>query len=376
MKAALLLSLILTVSACGGGGDDLAPPSPKPAVNMSMFAQSDASLVAKYNLNDSQWSSPVVADEPIFSGDFPKTLWRAPNQVYSVRNRITGQIYEVNTDWTVNGAGQVILAAGTTIPVATTSFLSTIAAGTPAIWNPYKKNGSPLRIAADYQQNQLAVTYRAGVNIADPLVFGSVPIAASRISKGLPLAITFYGDSITAGADSTESLNIYPMQPGWPKLLASMIGASWRNQSIGGLGSAELKANIQTVSSTPSDLVLLAQGMNDAVAGVSGAQYEENIRDQITAVRAIYPETEFVLVAPWMGNPDWAPININLIEDYRQALIRIAGNTAGVSVADVSGMSYSILATKKYEDVTSNGVNHPNDWMHIIYAQVVRKSIH
>jgi hypothetical protein len=42
-----------------------------------------------------------------------------------------------------------------------------------------------------------------------------------------------------------------------------------------------------------------------------------------------------------------------------------------VALADLTGVWTELLARKGYHDLTGNGVNHPNDFGHRLYAQVI-----
>jgi hypothetical protein len=126
------------------------------------------------------------------------------------------------------------------------------------------------------------------------------------------------------------------------------------------------------VNTSASDLVVLAFGQN---GGGSDTEYEANTRAMITAIRAKAPATEILLVAPWLGNGEWVLKDTSLWPGYRSALWRIAHDTAGVAVADMTTLSTSVLIRKTYYDITSNGANHPGDFMHVAYAQVVKAAI-
>ena len=54
---------------------------------------------------------------------------------------------------------------------------------------------------------------------------------------------------------------------------------------------------------------------------------------------------------------------------YRDALASLCG--AGVVLADVTSLWRDVLARKRVYDLTGNGINHPNDFGHRLYAQVI-----
>jgi hypothetical protein len=70
-----------------------------------------------------------------------------------------------------------------------------------------------------------------------------------------------------------------------------------------------------------------------------------------------------------LGSPDWVALQQHLFLEYREALERSAGR--GIVVADMTSLWIEMLKSKKYWDLTGNGVNHPNDFGHRIYAEVL-----
>ena len=312
----------------------------------------------------------------------PVNLWRVPYEILTVRNRQTGQIYAYGTDWSTNTSGQLTFPAGSAVPMVAADFPYHANPAADPIWQPFTKSCGPLFISSTYQEHQIAVTYRPSVQ--GPLLpqLGTIPVAAAKIAGRNPISVTFYGDSITTGADSTDVMGIAPHQPGWVDLLAAMLSNGgdgayhWRNVSEAGWTSGTAADNVDGhVNTTASDLVVLAFGMNDAAGAVPAATFESNLRAMISNIRSHAPATEFLLVAPWLGNDEWRPMDNQRLLGYRTAMIHIGGDTAGVAVADMTTMASSVLATKNYYDVTSNGVNHPVDFMHVAYAQVVARAI-
>jgi deoxyinosine 3'endonuclease (endonuclease V) len=86
-------------------------------------------------------------------------------------------------------------------------------------------------------------------------------------------------------------------------------------------------------------------------------------------VRQARPSAEFILVASMLPNPDWFVSNVGLLLEYRAALLAL--DEPGVAVADVTGVWVELHKRKDALSITGNGVNHPNDWGHALYAQVL-----
>ena len=86
-------------------------------------------------------------------------------------------------------------------------------------------------------------------------------------------------------------------------------------------------------------------------------------------MRESNPETEFILVAPMLANPEWQATPAEMFPKYRDALALLCGQ--GVALADVTALWTDVLKRKHYHDLTGNGVNHTNDFGHRLYAQVI-----
>ena len=113
------------------------------------------------------------------------------------------------------------------------------------------------------------------------------------------------------------------------------------------------------------DLVIIAFGMND-VWRKDAAAFKTNIKAMIDAFRESQPETEFILVSTMLGNENWG-MPMDQFYSYREALRELTGS--GIVLVDLTEVWETLLKRKTFYDLTGNGVNHPNDFGHIIYAQ-------
>jgi hypothetical protein len=114
------------------------------------------------------------------------------------------------------------------------------------------------------------------------------------------------------------------------------------------------------------DLVIIGFGMNDAGA-VKAEQFRENLQSIMAEVREKTPGAEFLLLMTFQPNPAWR--NPRAMVAYRDVLHSMEG--PGVAVVDLWEMHGELLKQKSYEDTTGNHVNHPNDFIVRLYAQVV-----
>ena len=100
-----------------------------------------------------------------------------------------------------------------------------------------------------------------------------------------------------------------------------------------------------------------------------GRDFARNVSGIIEAVRATSPLAEFVVVSPML--PIAEPDDHALVRfpAYRDALLALCDD--GVVLADLTTLWTDLLGRKRGYDLTGNGLNHPNDFGHRLYAQVI-----
>ena len=189
--------------------------------------------------------------------------------------------------------------------------------------------------------------------------------------------MALFGDSISAAANNTKDLNLPPYQPGFGEMLAAWLRDAYKSELFyvnTAVGGKETRWAIQEadarVSEHDPDLVILAFGMNDGAKSME--EFVENTREVIRRVRAKKPECEFLLVATSLPNPILTDPRARFWshqEHHMKALSAIAEDTEGVAVADIGAVHGYMLQKKRFIDMTSNNVNHPNDFFYRIHAQ-------
>lgn len=230
----------------------------------------------------------------------------------------------------------------------------------------------------EYARLQTCVTYRPASRELThlPAEFDprQLPRCVKRLQNKAAFKLVVLGDSISAGANASGSYEAAPYQPAYPELvrrgLAEHYGGPVEllNLSVGGRDSAWGITQVESVVAAKPDLVIIAFGMNDA-AGRASTEFKQNTQKIIEAIATQSPTTEFVLVATMLGNRDWIRLKTELFPQYRDALLEL--RKPGVAVADLTSLWSAMLERKLDWDLTGNGVNHPNDFGHRIYAQVV-----
>jgi lysophospholipase L1-like esterase len=188
------------------------------------------------------------------------------------------------------------------------------------------------------------------------------------------LTICVTGDSISEGFNASGVTGAPPRQPPYAALVHAGLEHVYRspvtfnNFAISGWTSDHGLADVARVVDAGPDLVIVAFGMNDS-GYAEAADFSANIAGIMSAVRAGAPDVEFVLVSPMLPNPRWDYPVMERFGAYRDALSRLSG--AGAALADITTLWTDVLARKSVHDLTGNGINHPNDFGHRLYAQTI-----
>ena len=289
-------------------------------------------------------------------------------------------VFEEGRDFSlIAGTRELVLPAGSRIPSFTPDQLRRPAGSQKYRLTHRDGNGEILFGAADeYHQMQVAVTYEhAAEQWPGPLpefASATLPRTTARLRDRQPLSIALLGDSISTGCNASGWAKAAPFQPPWQDLLAEHLRAAssadvtLTNLAVGGTSTPWGITKVSDVIAAKPDLVLLAFGMNDS-SGRPATEYAANISTMIQDIRKAAPETEFILVASMLGNADWVTLKQELFPAYRDALQGLTG--PGIAIADLTSVWTELLKRKLDCDLTGNGVNHPNDFGHRIYAQVL-----
>jgi lysophospholipase L1-like esterase len=201
-----------------------------------------------------------------------------------------------------------------------------------------------------------------------------LPGTTSRLRAGQPLTMAVTGDSISEGYNASGFVGAAPWQPPYAALVAAGLerrhGApvTLHNLAAAGTTSSDGWGVADAVAAIAPHLVIVAFGMNDA-GYMDVAEYQANIRQIVATVRRRAAAAEFVLVAPKLAHPDWHYIDPARLVACRDALAALC--EPGIVLADVTQVWTAVLTRKRFCDLTGNGVNHPNDFGHRLYAQCV-----
>jgi lysophospholipase L1-like esterase len=304
-----------------------------------------------------------------------------PTAILALRSSSGDLTYRAGEDyiWTP-GSREIRLPAGTRIIFKAPADLRRPAASQPYALTHRDGNGEILFGAgAEYHAMQTVVSYRHAPGTwagpAPAFAGARLPCALGKLAAGQPLAIALHGDSISTGCNASGWAKVAPFQPPYQDLLVRHLECVYgaritlSNLAVAGMATAWGVQTVANVIAAKPDLVILAFGMNDCAGGLSAAEYQANTQAMLDAVRKALPQAEFVLVASMLGNTDWAILRPELFAPYRDALAALCG--PGIVLADMTSMWTELLKAKRDWDMTGNGVNHPNDFGHRIYAQVL-----
>ncbi len=197
----------------------------------------------------------------------------------------------------------------------------------------------------------------------------------AKLRAKQPAKLVMLGDSISTGGDASAVAQVWPHQPGYPGLVARALETRFggkvtlSNLSKGGMDSKWGATRVADVIAEKPDLLLVAFGMNDASGHRPPGQLAEVTRQIITPVRAALPDCAVIVVSPMTANSEWIHAAPELYPAYAQALGGLTGR--GIAFADVTAVWSAVEARKKHFDLTGNGLNHPNDLGHRLYAETI-----
>ena len=364
-----------------------------------------SSLMADENVDPSvsgKWKYDAAFMQPFWQGDQvdgesvlfirdPETgkargqLLFPVQQVLNVKravdwNTATGVHFEEGRDFIISpGSREITLPNGSRIPSYTADELRRPAGSQKYRLTHRDGNGEILFGATDeYHQMQVCVSYRhageAWSSHVPAFDFNALPVTIGKLKQQQPVSIVLLGDSISTGCNASGWAGVSPWQPPYQELLAEHLKhctsseVTLTNLAVGGTSTPWGVTRIADVVAAKPDLVILAFGMNDS-SGRPADEYKSNIAEMMAKTRESLPDTEFILVATMLGNPDWVTLKQDLFPQYRDALVQLT--QPGVALADLTSIWEELLHRKKDWDLTGNGVNHPNDFCHRIYAQVL-----
>lgn len=332
------------------------------------------------------WKGSVMEGESVLfikdetTGEARASVLFPIRKIRAVRNASGDVVYEEGRDYRWKpGSREIVLPPGSRIVATKPAALRRPARSQQHELTHRDGNGEILFGARlEYHNLQTCITYEHDPDawtIPTPAFDPKgLPRTVARLRDRQPVRIVVLGDSISTGCNASGWADGAPFQPAYPELVRRALQERYRgdvqltNLSVGGKDSRWALTMIDRVVEAEPDLVIVAFGMNDS-AGRSAQEFQTNIEGVVAKIRERRPEAEFILVATMLGNRDWIRLHHERFPEYRDALARL--QAPGVALADVTSVWTRFLELKQDWDQTGNGVNHPNDFGHRVYAQII-----
>lgn len=333
------------------------------------------------------WSGKTVYRESVlFCTDTqgvpaPAHLLYPPKEVLSVMSATEEITYEKGKDYYMKN-GELTLLSDSSIPCTPFSVLYP---NQPVANHSFNKTGGGYIYFSEgtvFHNMQTLVTYTHDTKWSGPIPEDKsalLPVTTGHIRDHDLSHILVIGDSITEGANSSGPIHTPPYLGSWWQLvgcyLQAVSGKEIDVSSIAMGGQISSWGATEAKKAAPDqhpDLIIIAFGMNDGTHKVPPQDFRANVASIIQAFRAMRPETEFILVGSILPNPE-ARDFVGYQEQNRDMLLELQGK--GIAVADVTTMHKAFLEHKAYGDMTGNNVNHLNDFLARLQAQVVLRTM-
>lgn len=235
----------------------------------------------------------------------------------------------------------------------------------------------PLGAKGFFARNRISIDYKAKA-VDVKVESGNQTNKLPRFKKLLnssqnELIITFLGDSISTGANATGKDRIAPFSPGYPDLFVHELennNVKIKNHAVEGTGWKHALDISSEWLGDQYDLVVIAYGMNN-FCSADPDSFRAGIEDIIKTASAKSKDTEFILVSSMSAHHEWRLNPAGMDMKYAEVLWDIAGKSNNIACADVYSIWQEFLERKDFYDFTGNGINHPNDYGHRIYASVL-----
>ena len=326
------------------------------------------------------WKDGKMVRESILpvaeNGEVAGFLRFLPKKILRVENSFLTETYREGADYTVQG--KKIVFHGGRVPHLEEKHLRGIDLPDEIKDDPKKFNivGCLYSDSPFILSRQVVVTYEFDAAECTFAPAGSaqeyLPKTLRKLQEGKDLAVLLYGDSISVGCNASKRMGVEPFQPAWYEMvlwaLADKFGSkiSFTNTSVGGMTSVWGAENTaERVEPYPSDLMIIAFGMNDGTMRLPVADFMANVRAMMAAQKN--PDCEYLLISCIMPNP--ASGFLGYQKDYERELLEM--RKEGVAVVDMTAMHEYLLQGKRYSDMTGNNINHPNDFLSACQAMNV-----
>lgn len=336
----------------------------------------------------SVWNEDIVYDECIlFVPDAvskeikPCRLLFEPEMIISVHSDYMGIEYSEGQDYLINGS-IVERLPGSRIPAFDYDEFFRIQ---PNEYNIRSASVSGRYVMYDAGgvetiKRQIKVTYKKKNRFPffPESILQYLPNTKRKLLDREDIHILFYGDSFMEGCDASGKTGIMPYMPTLDRLIIYKLAdfydhekIRFTNTAVGGTFAEWGLEHIKDkVLNNKPDLVIIRFGMNDGTLGVKPEVFAIQMLQIITAIRMDNPKAECIILMNELPNPDcigWTKTQ----DEFERELNERIPNGNGIAKIEIMDMFKHVMKVKGFECITSNFVNHPNDFMIRLYAQYV-----
>ena len=337
------------------------------------------------------WDGRHVNWEPgMFAGSDTVKLMFPTETLISVTDHTTGTVFEAGKDYAhVAGSAEIKLLPGSRIPSFTDADLHPVESEKLRLHPLPDANG--IRNAVDggyllynnwefFAEHQVDIEYVAkevDFHPALPRQPERLPDFRCKLAKGEAVRVTLVGDSISQGYNSTKFIDRSPHMPCYIELVCNELNKRCGspvvldNLALTSTGITRTQENKEKYFADKPDLMVLAYGMNN-MWQMPVDEFIMHMNDVIGEMHDVNPHTEFLILTFMTGNPQWKPTVPGPDAVYAEAMRKyVAENNCHFALGDVQKVWRMFLERKSFYDLSGNGVNHPNDYGHRIYATVI-----
>jgi len=344
------------------------------------------------------WKGNIVYNETVFpitdeNGEaLPLNLFYDATEIVSVKNYTLDTTYEAGVDYVLEDGVLKVLPEGR-IKVVDNEYMhpSENPENKPVETYYPHRNGQGFEYwnenneISHYCVNVTYIHNDTWHSVVPKNISNDIPKTMAKLRNKECLNLVVLGDSVSAGAKASLYCHCAPYCDAYPLMLAKYLETKFGgpinlvNKAIGGTISTLFPDMIkERVIDNNPDTVIIAYGMNDSSherKGIPDETFRQNILDHISFIRESKPECEFILVASVYGNTTTFPGE--KYESHAQILHEIAAEVEGVAVCDPQEIERPLFADgrKKFLDVMSDNMVHPNDFGMRLIAQTIAEAI-
>lgn len=359
------------------------------------------------------WKGSVVYNETVmFLGEDDRApLLYTPDRIISVRSYELDIEYTEGVDYKLED-GKLVLTEGTRIPVCPLS-----------VYYPEKGQFNILRdgeiVPALYGEGTTMTRWHLAVTYEHSGKWGGIDVASyadrfasfiAKLEAGENVTVFFYGDSITFGANASNTAA--PYTPLWAMQFCMYAAKKYGytvkyitgeredtvygtrgtityiNTAVGGWTTEAAIQNFGThvkpyIEEHGCDLLVLALGMNNVTSEAS--HFCALLERLAKMFLAITPKADVVLVSTMIPNPnlakktpnEWCANGTQAAFEAEMLPLAEKFNAAGTNcaVCPMTSVSRYIHSIKRYRDSSGNNVNHPNDFIVRAYAHAICQTV-